>query len=433
MESLFSNLNLPTALLTGLSKMGFTQPTEIQEQAMGPALEGSDLFASAQTGSGKTLAYLLPAIVQIQKNPTNAGTVLVLTPTRELAEQVLKVVKDVCTASGLNIRSCLLIGGTSMMPQLRNLQKGPQMIVGTPGRIMDHLRRGSLKLKTTQVLILDECDRMLDMGFLPQIQTILRETNPNRQTLLFSATLPPEIESLARGFMKNPKRAGVSQKFVKPPTEIVQSSIQTSQDEKPKVLLKQIADRPGKTTIVFTRTKHRSDRLSKLLSQAGIRADRIHGGRNQRQRSAVLNQFRDGQISVLVATDVAARGLDIPNVGLVVNFDLPQSPEDFVHRLGRTGRAGASGEAISFVSQDEGHLWRSIQNFIAGKPGGGGGGSSHSGGPRRGGGGGGGRFSRGGGRKGPSRGFGGGSGPRRGGNSSGGGGSRTQGYVSKSY
>lgn len=367
MENGFQTLNLPPKILQGLNKIGFRQPTEIQSLATPPALEGRDLFASAQTGSGKTLAFTLPALNLALKFPQTQNSVVVLTPTRELAEQILKVVKDLSAASELNLKVGLLIGGTSMLPQLRNLQKGAHIIIGTPGRVLDHLRRGSLKLKQSRMLVLDECDRMLDMGFAPQIQAVLRDFNTERQTLLFSATLPPEIEKLARTFMKNPIRVGSVLAKTLPPTEITQHSIQVSQNEKPETLIKEISKRSGASAIVFTRTKSRSDRLSSVLFSAGLKADRIHGGRNQKQRSSVLKKFRDGALQVLVATDVAARGIDVPNVGLVVNFDLPQSPEDFVHRLGRTGRAGATGEAISLVSQDEAHLWRSIQRFISGE------------------------------------------------------------------
>lgn len=360
----FGELQLPEVFLRALGVMNFTTPTPIQAAAIPAALTHRDVIACAQTGTGKTAAFLLPTLTRLLKAPQN--TALVLVPTRELGTQVLEVLGHL-TRFTPDLRGCLLIGGVSMHNQVRNLKKHPRILVATPGRLVDHLRQGTVSLSANLVTILDEADRMLDMGFAPQIHQILKYLPVSRQTLLFSATIPTDIEHLARKLLRDPLSVGVEgadRGRAKPAEGIAQTQIQTTTHAKPQALVQELRCRTG-ATIVFVRTKGRTDRLARQLSEMGFPVARIHGGRTQAQRQAAISAFRDGKIEILVATDIAARGLDIPEVALVVNFDLPHVPEDYVHRIGRTARAGAKGRAVSLITKEDAPLWRDIQRFLS--------------------------------------------------------------------
>ncbi|WP_051908784.1 DEAD/DEAH box helicase [Candidatus Odyssella acanthamoebae] len=351
----FDSLGLPEAILHSLKRLNFEKPTPIQAQTIPLALEGKDILGSAQTGTGKTAAYALPLLAYLMANPNR--TALVLTPTRELAQQVLEGMRGFMGRDS-KIWMTLLIGGDSMGKQLQQLRNRPRLIIGTPGRINDHLERGTLKLDRTGFLVLDETDRMLDMGFVVQLERIAEYMNPERQTLMFSATIAPTIERLAGEYLNDPVRISVGS-TTKAAEKITQEVIKTSDADKFGLLVDTLNQKQG-TFIVFVKTKHGTEKLAKKLNDEGHSADAIHGDLRQSRRSNVISAFRRGKNRVLVATDVAARGLDIPHIEYVVNFDLPQAPEDFIHRIGRTGRAGAEGTAISFVSATEIGKWRAI-------------------------------------------------------------------------
>jgi superfamily II DNA/RNA helicase len=351
----FESLGLPEAILHSLKRLNFEKPTPIQAQTIPLALEGKDILGSAQTGTGKTAAYALPLLAYLMANPNR--TALIMTPTRELAQQVLEGMRGFMGRDS-KIWMALLIGGDSMGKQLQQLRNRPRLIIGTPGRINDHLERGTLKLDRTGFLVLDETDRMLDMGFVVQLERIAAYMNPERQTLMFSATIAPTIERLAGEYLKDPVRISVGS-TTKAAEKITQEVVKTSDADKFGLLVDTLNQKQG-TFIVFVKTKHGTEKLAKKLNDEGHSADAIHGDLRQSRRSNVISAFRRGKNRVLVATDVAARGLDIPHIEYVVNFDLPQAPEDFIHRIGRTGRAGAEGTAISFVSATEAGKWRAI-------------------------------------------------------------------------
>jgi superfamily II DNA/RNA helicase len=357
----FARFDLPEKLIKSLTRIGFVKPTPIQEQTISLALKGKDILASAQTGTGKTGAFGIPLIAGLMNDPK--ATALIMTPTRELATQVLASLQSMIPVA--DIKTALLIGGESMPKQFGQLDRRPRLIVGTPGRINDHLLRGSLKLHDTKFVVLDETDRMLDMGFGVQIEKIMKYVSATRQMLLYSATLPKHIVKMADLYLKNPERisAGITST---PAPKIKQEVIETSADDKYDKLLIELSIREG-TVIIFVKTKHGSDRLATRLIKDGHTADCIHGDLQQRRRDKVIHAYRDKKFRILVATDVAARGLDIPHIETVINYDLPQCPEDYIHRIGRTGRAGASGEAINFLCSADYDKWDAIQTLLTGK------------------------------------------------------------------
>lgn len=355
----FKELNLPQPLESALAAMGYQTPTPIQAQAVPAALTNRDIIGCAQTGTGKTAAFSIPLIAALLKTPRKAG--LILVPTRELAAQVNDVLQKL-TVNVKELRPALLIGGMPMNPQIRALSKRPRIVVATPGRLVDHLQRGSLSLSPCEVLVLDEADRMLDMGFAPQLNQILRFLPKARQTMLFTATLPPDIVKLAAKYVKDPVRVTVGE-VSKPVTKIAQSVVQTTQNKKNDLLLDELNARKG-SVLIFARTKRRTDRVAKFLLGWGHKAGRIHGDRTQKQRMDAIEGFRSGKFRVLVATDIAARGIDISNIAHVINYDLPQVPEDYVHRVGRTARAGAEGQAVSFVTPEDKGQWREISRKV---------------------------------------------------------------------
>lgn len=355
----FTSLGLPQPLMRALEQMQFTTPTPIQAQAIPPALEGKDVLGSAQTGTGKTAAFGIPLVTRLMNSPR--GSALVMTPTRELAVQVLDALKQLLGKRS-TIGTALLIGGESMPKQLEQLRGRPRIIVGTPGRINDHLERGSLMLHEAGFLVLDETDRMLDMGFSVQIERIMKYLPKQRQTLLFSATLPKEIVKIAHTYLTNPVQVSVGAPSA-PAQKISQEIMHVKESEKYGRLLEQLDARDG-SVIVFVKTKWGTEKMAKRLRQAKHSAEAIHGDLRQNQRDRVIGAFRDRKHRILVATDIAARGLDIPHIEHVINYDLPQCPEDYIHRIGRTARAGAEGSALCFVTPEDGDKWRAINRLL---------------------------------------------------------------------
>ena len=352
----FSALKLHPHLLKGLKEMGFARPTPIQAEAIPPALAGRDVLASATTGSGKTAAFLLPIVHQLIDRPRGVTRALVLTPTRELAAQILEDLNDLAVHTPVTGAS--VYGGVGMGPQEHAFRSGVDVIVATPGRLLDHFRRPYAKLGGLAHLVLDEADRMLDMGFLPEIRKILRHIPARRQTLFFSATMPAPIGTLAREMLKDPATVQLARQGA-PAVGITQAVYPVPQELKSALLVTLLARNEIRDALVFTRTKHRADRLANFLAHEGVKTARIHGNRSQSQRTQALAGFKDGRFRVLVATDIAARGIDVDSLGHVVNFDVPAVPEDYIHRVGRTARAEATGDAFTFVSsQEEGDLSR---------------------------------------------------------------------------
>lgn len=356
----FKELQLPQALERALAEMNYQQPTPIQEQAIPIALTNRDLIGCAQTGTGKTAAFCIPMISSLLKTPRKNA--LILVPTRELAAQIEEVLGKL-TRHLPELKTALLIGGMAMPPQVKALWKKPRIIVATPGRLVDHLRRGNVSLSTAEILVLDEADRMLDMGFAPQLSEILRFLPKNRQTLLFSATLPANIQKLAAKYLKNPIRVTVGA-VSQPVRKIVQTTIQTTNGTKNNTLIEELNARKG-SVLIFARTKVRTDRVARYLSERGYKASRIHGDRSQKQRNDAIEGFRGGHFRILVATDIAARGIDISHIAHVINYDLPMVPEDYVHRIGRTARAGADGQALSLLTPEDKAQWREISRLLA--------------------------------------------------------------------
>jgi len=355
----FKLLKIEESLKYSLNKMNFTKPTPIQSMAIPVALEGKDILGTAQTGTGKTLAFSIPLINKLilDKN----AFALVMCPTRELATQVMEAIKSIISDK-INIKTALLIGGESMQKQLRQLGNRSRIIVGTPGRINDHLKRKSLNLSATKYLVLDETDRMLDMGFTPQIEMVLKFVPKNHQTLLFSATLPQNILRISERFLNKPERISTGATSV-PIAKIKQEILQVFKENKYDELIDQFLARKG-SILVFVKTKRSADKMVKRLKEEGHSADAIHGDLRQSKRDRVINSFRKGLKRILIATDVAARGLDIPLIQHVINYDLPQVPEDYVHRIGRTARAGSDGSALTFLTPDDRSMWNSINKLI---------------------------------------------------------------------
>lgn len=345
----FAEFGLEPKVLQAITELGFEEATPIQEQAIPIALTGADMIGQAQTGTGKTAAFGIPLISKIAREEEKI-LALVMTPTRELAIQVAEEIGKLTRFKGL--RSLAIYGGQDIGRQIRGLKKKPQIIIGTPGRLLDHINRKTIRLDDVQTIVLDEADEMLDMGFMEDIQSILKLVPEERQTMLFSATMPPNIQRLAQQFLKNPQHVSVIPKQISAPL-IDQAYIEVPERQKFEALSRLIDMESPDLAIVFGRTKRRVDELAEGLQKRGYSADGLHGDLSQNQRDAVMRKFRDGSIDVLVATDVAARGLDVSGVTHVINFDLPQDPESYVHRIGRTGRAGKEGTAWSFVTPRE--------------------------------------------------------------------------------
>ncbi|KAB7627801.1 DEAD/DEAH box helicase [Alkalilimnicola sp. S0819] len=359
----FENLGLSAELLRAVSEQGYTTPTPIQAQAIPVVLQGRDLLAAAQTGTGKTAGFTLPLLQRLSERPSNRKSprALVLTPTRELAAQVLESVRDY--GKHLPVRATAVFGGVGINPQIQTLRRGVDILVATPGRLLDHAQQRTVDLSGIEVLVLDEADRMLDMGFIHDIRRVLKLLPAQRQNLLFSATFSGEIRKLAQGLLDNPASVDVAPRNTTA-ERIEQVVHPVDKGRKRELLSYLIGSGNWQQVLVFTRTKHGANRLAQQLERDGLTAAAIHGNKSQGARTKALADFKRGAVRVLVATDIAARGLDIEQLPHVVNFELPNVPEDYVHRIGRTGRAGAEGEAMSLVSADEAKLLQGIQRLL---------------------------------------------------------------------
>ena len=346
----FTSLKLHPSLLKGVKELGFARPTPIQADAVPPALAGRDVLACAMTGSGKTAAFGLPILHRLIDKPRGITRALILTPTRELAAQIVEELQDLAVHTP--VTAAPVFGGVGMGPQEHAFRSGVDIIVATPGRLLDHFSQPYARLSGLEILVLDEADRMLDMGFLPEIKKILRHLPARRQTLFFSATMPPPILALTRDMLRNPVTINLERRAA-PAVGITQAVYPVQQELKSALFLALLRRGDIREALVFTRTKHRTDRLQKFLVRNGIAAERIHGNRSQAQRTQALAGFKSGKHRVLVATDIAARGIDIEALGHVVNFDVPKVPEDYIHRVGRTARAEAVGDAFTFVAPEE--------------------------------------------------------------------------------
>jgi len=346
----FSEFSISAPLKSNLAKHGFTVPTPVQAQAIEPALAGRDLVATAQTGTGKTLAFVLPIIHLLAKQPSHSGIrAVILSPTRELAIQINETFAKM--AAGTGIRAAVVVGGLNERTQLQTIRKGAQVLIATPGRLYDFLGRRLIDLGSARILVLDEADRMLDMGFLPTIKKIMAAIPSDRQTMFFSATIESSVKHLVDAHVRNAVRIAVGS-TTKPIEKVALHLYEVEQDRKLGLLEKMLRHEQG-SFLVFARTKRGADRLSKKLLRGGVKATAIHGDRSQNQRNLALRGFQQGDYRVLVATDVAARGIHVEGISHVVNYDLPQVPEDFIHRVGRTGRAGARGTASTFATRSE--------------------------------------------------------------------------------
>ena len=352
----FEGLNLSPLLAASLAKMNYTSPTPIQAKAIPLALQGRDIMGSAQTGTGKTAAFSIPLIQTLLTNPR--ANALVLTPTRELGKQIMDIMHQLLGENS-GIKTAFIIGGESMGKQYNQLRARPRLIVGTPGRINDHLERGTLKLNETNFLVLDETDRMLDMGFTVQLERIFKYLPAVRQTLMFSATLPENIVQMSHKYLTNPERIAVGS-TIAPAKNIQQDVVNVSEDGKYDELIKQLDERKG-SVIIFVKTKYATERLAKRLSKESFSAEAINGDLKQSRRDRVIKEFRAQEYRILVATDIIARGLDVPHVAHVINYDLPQVPEDYIHRIGRTARAGAEGASLCLITPQDGRKWRAIE------------------------------------------------------------------------
>lgn len=355
----FNELGLHPVLATSLKHMKYETPTPIQAQAIPLAMDGRDIMGSAQTGTGKTAAFAIPLIQALLDDERKSA--LVMTPTRELGKQVMEIMRQLIGPKG-KIKTAFLIGGESMHKQTAHLNRRPRLIVGTPGRINDHRERGNLNLDQTSFLVLDETDRMLDMGFSIQIDKIIKYMPRERQTLMFSATMPKNILQMADKYLNNPQRIAVGGSN-NTAANIDQKIIRIDQDKKFGALCEELEQRTG-SVIVFVKTKRNADRLAKKLSGGAFDAEAIHGDLKQNKRERVIQAYRNQKFRILVGTDVVARGLDVPHVEHVINYDLPQMPEDYIHRIGRTGRAGAKGNSLCLIAPQDGRKWRAIENLI---------------------------------------------------------------------
>jgi ATP-dependent RNA helicase RhlE len=343
-----------------LDAAGYRVPTPIQVQTIAPTMAGHDVIGTAQTGTGKTAAFMIPIVERLRHwtGSERHPSALILAPTRELAEQTQRCAMQL----GCGLHAAVVVGGVSLGPQVHELRRRPSIIVATPGRLVDHLERKTVSLNDVCILVLDEADRMLDMGFKPQLDRILHALPRGRQTLLYSATLPPQLGHLVRTHVRNPIRVEVG-RLAAPPSQATQDVYLVDRTHKTPLLLSLIEQNPG-TMLVFVRTKHRTDRVARTLRNAGHAAQRLHADRSQAQRREALEGFRGGRYRVLVATDLAARGIDVVSIGRVINYDLPHTVDEYVHRIGRTARAGARGHASSFAAPEEHDQLRAIERHI---------------------------------------------------------------------
>ena len=357
----FSKFDLHDDIQRGIADMGFTTPTPIQKDTIPAALAGRDILACAMTGSGKTAAFVLPILQQLLGKKRRTTRALIITPTRELAAQITEHIKSMARHTSLT--SASIFGGVSMGPQETALRRGADIIVATPGRLLDHFQYSYAKMTGLEVLVIDEADRMLDMGFLPDVRRILGHLPARRQTLFFSATLPPPIVALSREMLRDPVSVNID-RVAAPAVGITHAVYPARKDVKSDLLLELLNRGSIKSVLVFTRTKHRANRLAMFLQRRGVACERIHGNRSQNQRTEALAGFKSGQFQVLVATDIAARGIDVEALSHVINFDVPDVAESYIHRVGRTARAEMTGDAFTFVSADEEPAFRDIERSL---------------------------------------------------------------------
>ncbi len=365
----FTTLGLSDQIMQGVRAAGYTVPTPIQKLAIGPALDGRDIIGCAQTGTGKTAAFVLPILHKLSNGSAphmrhRLPRALVLTPTRELAQQVQDAV--ITYGKFVDLRAVSIYGGVNMDGQIKHLRRGTDIVIATPGRLLDHMQRRTIDLSAVQVLVLDEADRMLDMGFINDVKKIIAAIPSERQTMLFSATLSREINDLAARILKNPHMVEAGERR-NPAETIVQHFYSASQHGKMDLLLHALQKENMESVLVFSRTKHGADKICRRLERGGVKSIAIHSNRTQSQRQRALDGFKQGHFRVLVATDIAARGIDVDGISHVINFDIPHYAEDYIHRIGRTGRAGATGDAITFVARDEQQHLKKIERFIGKK------------------------------------------------------------------
>lgn len=359
----FKQFNLDSRLDAGITHAGYTEPTPIQIAVIPAAMAGDDLIATAQTGTGKTAAFVLPILNRLLSGPRNQTRAVIVTPTRELAEQIHENIRSL--AAGTKIRSATVYGGVGSGPQIKALQEGVEIIVACPGRLLDLIEQRRAKLSGVEVLVLDEADRMLDMGFLPSVKRILKFVPARRQTMLFSATFPTEIEQLAAQTLDQPKRIAIG--LSSPAHTVSHALFPVAQHLKATLLLALLKQTDTDSVLIFTRTKHRARRLAQQIQNAGYRVTSLHSDRTQGQRQSALNGFRSGHYQIMVATDIAARGLDVESISHVINFDMPDTADAYIHRIGRTGRAERSGDAFTLVTPEDNLMVRTLEK-IMGQP-----------------------------------------------------------------
>jgi len=356
----FQEFNLDSRLMTRIHRAGFSEPTPIQTSAIPPALAGHDLIGTAQTGTGKTAAFVLPILQRLLAGPRKCTRALIVTPTRELAEQTHEVIRALGAETGL--RSATIYGGVGAGPQIQALQSGVEILVACPGRLLDHIQQRRAKLGSVEVLVLDEADRMLDMGFLPDVKRILAHLPAKRQTMLFSATFPAEIEQLAAQTLTHPQRIMIGMRA--PVHTVAHALYPVPQHLKAALLLQLLRSTDTESVLIFTRTKHRAEKLARQIGQAGFKVTSLHSNRSQGQRQSALGGFKDGRYQIMVATDIAARGLDVENISHVINFDMPDTADAYIHRIGRTGRAERTGDAFTLVTPEDGELIRTLEKIM---------------------------------------------------------------------
>ncbi len=357
----FTKFNFHPLIAAGVTAAGYTTPTPIQEEAIPPIMLGRDVMGLAQTGTGKTAAFALPILQRLVNGPRGPIRALIIAPTRELAEQIHESISDLGLKT--RIRSITIYGGVNINPQLQKLKQGVEIVVACPGRLLDHLSQGTIDLSQIEVLVLDEADQMFDMGFLPDIRRILKQVPRQRQTLLFSATMPNDIRALAQEILKDPVTVQVGN--TAPPVTVTHALYPVEQHLKTALLLELLHHTDTESVLIFTRTKHRAKRLGEQLEKAGYRAASIQGNLSQNRRQAALDGFRDGTYQILVATDIAARGIDVSQISHVINYDIPDTAEAYVHRIGRTGRAARSGDAFTLVTSDDAAMVRTIEKSLS--------------------------------------------------------------------
>jgi ATP-dependent RNA helicase RhlE len=356
----FTQFKLDPRLRGGIARAGYTAPTSIQESAIPPALEGHDLIGTAQTGTGKTAAFVLPILNKLLKGPRNRARALIVTPTRELAEQIHENIRMLGVGTG--IRSATIYGGVGAAPQVKALREGVEILVACPGRLLDQIQQGNAKLKNVEILVLDEADRMLDMGFLPDVKRILKHVPTQRQTMLFSATFPSEIEQLAAQTLRHPKRIAIG--LSRPAHTVSHALFPVPQHLKKALLLELLKKTNTDSVLIFTRTKHRAKRLAQQIERSGYKVTSLHSNRSQNQRQAALKGFKKGTYQIMVATDIAARGLDVENISHVINFDIPDTADAYIHRIGRTGRAERTGDAFTLITPDDNPMVRTLEKIM---------------------------------------------------------------------